>query len=506
MYSILDQLEGMSTDDQQYELKLKYPGKGDIHWKQSVNPASGDSLLTGKFEYVEEKTPIWHLVFQQTGCVTTYDVGESAFNALFSRSTWPLIRYDRMDDTLNEMAPYGYYRRLSAVPRGFSLYDTLLNSFTSHGTSNEQDIDWRAFSTDTEGVDDTNPWADCAYAGRTARGFPGDCGPAGDTKMRWVSKDACSAMSSPDTAMYIFAPSNSATMKPAKFRGLSSALSPQHGHLLDGEGLDIITTNDDDDYIPWYGVGVQQTAPAETWDKAIQAALADGIGYTFHWWSHQGSIASLRAKDTYPDSPDGILDLTELAEIPSDQRNNYAGRMFGWYRADQDGDHTFYIASDDNGELWLGEDQSQATLIAWVPGWTAPRAWDRTPEQESAPQNLQKGKFYWIEAFFQEGGGGDNLAIGVIKPDLEESMPITVGEHLYKHKVDVTLPRAMEFTPCAWQGAECEFTNMAVVRYSLGWESLAPIYTVEENGVTCQAFGSVRPQAIKKIYDRTARF
>ena len=70
-------------------------------------------------------------------------------------------------------------------------------------------------------------------------------------------------------------------------------------------------------------------------------------------------------------------------------------------------------------------------------------------------------------------------------------MPIAVDSGvLFKEKVDVTAPRAMEFTPCAWQGGECEFRNMAVVRYSLGWDSLAPVYTVEENGVTCQAFGS----------------
>ena len=143
MYSILDQLEGMQTDDEQYELKLKYPGIGDIHWKQSANPVYGDSLLTGDLAYVEESTPIWHLVFQQSGCVTNYDVGEEAFNALFSRSTWPLVRYDRMDDSDNELAPYGFYRRLSAIPRGFSLYETLLNSFSSDGgttTGNEQGV------------------------------------------------------------------------------------------------------------------------------------------------------------------------------------------------------------------------------------------------------------------------------------------------------------------------------------------------------------------------------
>ena len=477
-----------------YELKLTYPGHGDIHWKQSVNPASGDSLLTGHFEFVENLAPVWHKVFQQTNCEVTYDVGADYFNALFGRSTWPLVRYDRRDENPmsgeGELVPYGYYRRLSRIPPGFSLYDTILNSFASHSVGNEQDIDWRAFSSEMEAIDDTNPWADCEYDGRTGRGFPGDCGPAGDTKMRWLSKEACSTMASPDVAVYIYAPGNAVAMKPQMFRGLSSALAGQHGHLLDGEGLDTITEHDDEGYVPWYGVGVSQTAPAANWQAGTEDVQAENAGFTFHWWYHDGSVPALREKDTYPDSPDGVVELTDLAETPTNVRDRYAGRMFGWYRADQDGDHYFYIASDDNGELYLGEDEDSATMIASVPSWTPPRVWDRFEQQRSSAQHLKKGKFYWVEAFFQEGGGGDNLAIGVVKPDQRESMPIEVTGHLFKQKIVQSQPRAMKMTPCAMEGEECTFHNMAVVRYSLGWDSVPPIYTVEENGVTCQAFGS----------------
>ena len=56
----------------------------------------------------------------------------------------------------------------------------------------------------------------------------------------------------------------------------------------------------------------------------------------------------------------------------------------------------------------------------------------------------------------------------MVKPDQTESMPIEVAKHMYTKKVDVTQPRAMEMTPCAQEGQECAFTNMAVVRYSLG--------------------------------------
>jgi hypothetical protein len=499
MYSILDRIGEYQTDDHMYELKLKYPGKSDIHWKQSANPASGESLLNSKFEYVEDNSPVWHLMFKQEGCEITYDAGPGIFNSLFDRSTWPIVRFDRVDESTGEMAPYAYYRRVTTVPREMSLYDTLLGSFSAMGEYNIQDVDWRAFSSEVEAIDDTNPWVPCIFTGRDGRGFPGDCGAAGDTKMRWISKDGCDNSASPNAALYIYAPQSSAAVKPTRFRGLSSALAPAHGHILDGEGLDVITPHDDIGYVPWFGVGVTQTAPAENWQSGIANAMGDSLGWTFHWWHHQGDIPALRNKPEYPDSPDGVLELTDLAEIPHNVRDHYAGRMFGWYRADQDGPHNFYIASDDNGELWFGEEEAVTEMIAHVPSWVGHRQWNNCGDDCVGTVTLKTGKFYYMEALFQEGGGGDNLAVGVIKPDGVEDRPISVKAaneggaptpQLFTEKVDIASPREMELAPCASEGELCEFPNMALVRYSLGWPTVPSVYAVETDGVTCRAFGS----------------
>eukprot|EP01046_Picozoa_sp_COSAG06_P105393 COSAG06_NODE_51624_length_311_cov_0.471698_2_plen_67_part_01 len=48
----------------------------------------------------------------------------------------------------------------------------------------------------------------------------------------------------------------------------------------------------------------------------------------------------------------------------------------------------------------------------------------------------------------------------------------------------------MELAPCASEGELCEFPNMALVRYSLGWPTVPSVYAVETDGVTCRAFGS----------------
>ena len=137
-----------------------------------------------------------------------------------------------------------------------------------------QDEDWRAYSTEEDALEDVNAWATCDYSERTKRGFPGDCGPVGAELLKWISKTGCSPSASPDAALYIYAPAAAATAQPEKFRGLSSKIAAAHGHLLDGEGLDVITKDDHVGYIPWYGLGVSQHAPAATWEHAAEYILA----------------------------------------------------------------------------------------------------------------------------------------------------------------------------------------------------------------------------------------
>ena len=89
------------------------------------------------------------------------------------------------------------------------------------------------------------------------------------------------------------------------------------------------------------------------------------------------------------------------------------------------------VAGADNGELWLGEDEAAATLIASVPGFTRSRQWDKYPEQTSAPQSLAAGNYYFLMALAKEGSGGDNLAVGVTLPDGTSLRPIPVAGYLF---------------------------------------------------------------------------
>ena len=65
----------------------------------------------------------------------------------------------------------------------------------------------------------------------------------------------------------------------------------------------------------------------------------------------------------------------------------YGTRMRGYITAPVTGNYTFWIASDDNSELWLSslnDNPANKVRIGWVSGWTDSRQWDKFSTQKSA--------------------------------------------------------------------------------------------------------------------------
>ncbi|MEM9821240.1 MAG: GEVED domain-containing protein [Bacteroidota bacterium] len=126
------------------------------------------------------------------------------------------------------------------------------------------------------------------------------------------------------------------------------------------------------------------------------------------------------------DATPDISDEMELFEIPINQYEHYGTRLRGYLCPPVSGDYTFWISSDDKGELWLSSDDNpdNIALVAEVPGWTYPRVWNKYPEQKSVTIYLEKGQSYYVEAFMKEHEGLDNLAVGWQLPDGTLERPI----------------------------------------------------------------------------------
>src|SRR5262249_10889669 len=128
----------------------------------------------------------------------------------------------------------------------------------------------------------------------------------------------------------------------------------------------------------------------------------------------------------FPNSPTSINFVTDYFEAPTDVKENYGQRLHGYIVPPVSGSYTFWIASDDAGELWLSTDADPAhrTRIADVAGRTPARDWGWEANQKSSPIALEAGKTYYVAALQKEGGGGDNLAVRWLRPDGLDEAPI----------------------------------------------------------------------------------
>jgi len=150
-----------------------------------------------------------------------------------------------------------------------------------------------------------------------------------------------------------------------------------------------------------------------------------------YWLGISGNYVSYLTGDPdYPDNPDGRAWETSF-EGPTNWADSYGTRMCGWLVPEVTDDYTFWIASDDNSELWLSTDDNPANtqLIAWVSAWTGSRQWYDGDAHPSDPIHLVAGQWYYIEALQKEGGGGDNLAVAWTRPGESPSVPIP-GQYL----------------------------------------------------------------------------
>lgn len=161
-----------------------------------------------------------------------------------------------------------------------------------------------------------------------------------------------------------------------------------------------------------------------------QAVPARGTVTRQYWTNISGNaVADLTQSPNYPSAPNGTQILTAF-EGPTNWMDNYGTRIQALLYPPTNGNYQFWIASDDNSELWLSTNASatKASLIASVPVWTGVREWTKYPSQASASFYLQSNQMYYIQALQKEGGGGDNLAVAWQGPGITRQ--VIAGQYL----------------------------------------------------------------------------
>jgi len=152
-----------------------------------------------------------------------------------------------------------------------------------------------------------------------------------------------------------------------------------------------------------------------------------------YWDGITPAGASLSLLYNWPDFPDNPTDTNELPlfEGPTNRAEQFGARIQAWLYAPVTGDYKFWIATDDNGELWLSSDEDPANkqLISRVSAWASPRDWGDDDVTPSGLIPLVAGQKYYIEGLMKEGGGSDNIAVGWTTP-WDNTIQVITGNYL----------------------------------------------------------------------------
>ncbi len=149
-----------------------------------------------------------------------------------------------------------------------------------------------------------------------------------------------------------------------------------------------------------------------------------------YWTGISGTaISNLTSNANYPNSPTGSGQLSSL-EGPTNWADNYGTRIRGYIHPPASGSYTFWVAGDDNTELYLStsDNPANSTRIAYLNGWTNSREWNKYSTQQSATINLVAGQKYYIEVLHKESNGGDNVAVAWQGPGITQQ--VITGSYL----------------------------------------------------------------------------
>jgi len=139
-----------------------------------------------------------------------------------------------------------------------------------------------------------------------------------------------------------------------------------------------------------------------------------------------GSVSDLVNHPAFKEDRPTERTLISQLEGPQEWADEYGSRIRGYVHPPTSGNYIFWVATDDQGELWLStdEDPKNKRKIASVPEWTAPREYTKHATQQSPPVELKAGRRYYIEVLHKEGIGGDHVSVKWKLPSGTEETPI----------------------------------------------------------------------------------
>ena len=150
------------------------------------------------------------------------------------------------------------------------------------------------------------------------------------------------------------------------------------------------------------------------------------------------------AADAYPNSPDEIIQLTELQRT-ANRAENYGTLIRGYIEPPETGEYTFYVAGDDQTQLWLS-DSLDEDRISQIASTMAVPIGDYTQysSQTSAVHYLNAGQKYYFELRHKEGRWDDHFSVAWRGPGISQQVILGDYLHTYARSVEAPAPELTE--------------------------------------------------------------
>ncbi|WP_309399959.1 PA14 domain-containing protein [Cerasicoccus maritimus] len=198
-----------------------------------------------------------------------------------------------------------------------------------------------------------------------------------------------------------------------------------------GYGLDLLA-NDGSDDLDGDGLSNLDEFLFGLDPSSVEQDALPGV-VNWHTWTHLSgkTVDALTGHSKFPLEPDRQSLLSELTTENNDPgESNYGARIRGVLIAPVSGEYTFWLASDNNSELWLSTDETTfgKQQIAMLDTTVSFQDWDRFQSQRSAPIQLTAGEAYYFEVLHKESTGRDHVSVAWSYPG--QARIVVPGEHL----------------------------------------------------------------------------
>ncbi|MDB6172981.1 MAG: hypothetical protein JWL59_2292 [Chthoniobacteraceae bacterium] len=237
--------------------------------------------------------------------------------------------------------------------------------------------------------------------------------------------------------------------------------------------------------------------PAVTADATVTVTIINiPAGYqtgaivrTFYENITGNNVSNLTSNARFPNSPDSQQTLTSF-DGGTEHGDNYGDTLRGLLIPPVTGNYTFWIASDDGGELRIGTNATPASAVvrATVANATNQYQWNANAAQQSVALPLVAGTPYYIEARHKEGGGADHIAVAWQGPGI--SQQVIGGAYLALQAIDLVSPRSPAVNIPAGLGLTIEAGNAGRTGTTFAWTKVSGPGTVTFDNATALSTGA----------------